>query len=44
MQVNRHPGQMTFGLLPEPEGSSASFITSATVNLIILAFALLHRT
>jgi TonB family protein len=40
MQVNRHPGQITFGLLPEPEGRSASFITSATVNLVILAFVL----
>jgi TonB family protein len=40
MQTNRHPGQMTFGLLPEPGGRSGSFITSTTVNLIILAVVL----
>jgi TonB family protein len=40
MQMNRYPGPTSFGLLPEPEGRSTSFITSATVNLIILAVVL----
>lgn len=31
------PGRITFGLLPEPEGRSASFITSSIVNAIIMA-------
>jgi TonB family protein len=35
MQMNRYPGP-SFGLLPEPEGRSASFLTSSTVNLIIM--------
>ncbi len=30
-----------FGLLPEPEGRSASFVTSAVVNVLILALVLL---
>lgn len=40
MQMNRYPGRMNFGLLPEPDGRSASFITSVTVNIIILAIVL----
>ena len=40
MQMNRYPGQMSFGLLPEPEGRSAPFITSATVNVIILGLVI----
>jgi len=36
MQMSGYPGRTTFGLLPEPEGRSASFLTSATVNAIIL--------
>jgi TonB family protein len=40
MQMNRYPGPTSFGLLPEPEGRSTSFITSATVNLIILGVVL----
>jgi TonB family protein len=31
---------MSFGLLPEPEGRSASFLTSAVINLMILASVL----
>lgn len=34
------PGQMNFGLLPEPEGRSASFITSSLVNISILGVLL----
>ncbi len=37
MPVNRYPGETYLGLLPEPEGRSASFITSTVVNLMILA-------
>lgn len=37
MQMSGYPGRTSFGLLPEPEGRSASFVTSATVNAIILA-------
>ncbi len=37
MQMSGYPGQTTFGLLPEPEGRSAPFLTSATVNVFILA-------
>ncbi|MFZ0744700.1 MAG: TonB family protein [Terracidiphilus sp.] len=40
MPVNYYPGRTSFGLLPEPEGRSASFITSAVINLMILAVAL----
>jgi TonB family protein len=36
MQMSGYPGRGNFGLLPEPEGRSAPFITSATVNVIIL--------
>jgi len=34
------PGQMNFGLLPEPEGRSASFITSSLVNISIMGVLL----
>ena len=37
MQMSGYPGRTSFGLLPEPEGRSAPFITSATVNVVILA-------
>lgn len=37
MQMSGYPGRTSFGLLPEPEGRSASFVTSATVNTIILS-------
>lgn len=40
MPVNYYPGRTNFGLLPEPEGRSASFITSTAINLTILAIAL----
>jgi len=40
MPVNYYPERTSFGLLPEPEGRSASFITSSVVNLMILAAAL----
>lgn len=36
MQMSGYPGRTTFGLLPEPERQSAPFVTSATVNVIIL--------
>lgn len=36
MPSNYSPGRTNFGLLPEPEGRSASFITSSVVNGIIL--------
>lgn len=41
MPLNYSPGRTSFGLLPEPEGRSASFITSAVINLAILAVILL---
>ncbi|HUB53112.1 MAG TPA: energy transducer TonB [Terracidiphilus sp.] len=34
------PGRLTFGMLPEPEGRSKSFFTSAIVNLSILSLIL----
>ena len=40
MALNYYPGRTSFGLLPEPEGRSASFITSTVINLTILAVAL----
>ena len=36
MQMSGYPSRTTFGLLPEPERRSAPFVTSATVNVIIL--------
>jgi len=41
MALKTYPGRMTFGLLPEPEGRSASFVTSAVVNGLILATLLI---
>lgn len=35
-QMSGYPGRISFGLLPEPEGRSAPFVTSATVNVIAL--------
>ena len=40
MAVNYTPGRTNFGPLPEPERSTASFITSAVVNGTILALIL----
>jgi TonB family protein len=40
MPVNSNSGRATFGLLPEPEGRAASFITSTVVNLIIVTLAI----
>ena len=36
MPTNYSPGQIRFGLLPEPEGRSASFVVSSAVNATIL--------
>jgi TonB family protein len=41
MPTNQYPGRSSFGLLPEPEGRSASFITSMIVNGSILALVLI---
>jgi TonB family protein len=38
--INRRPVPASFGLLPEPEKSPASFITSAVVNLTVLCLVL----
>ncbi|MFZ0338039.1 MAG: TonB family protein [Terracidiphilus sp.] len=35
------PGQMNFGLLPEPEGRSLSFVISSSLNMAILVTILL---
>ncbi len=35
-----YPGRINFGLLPEPEGRSGSFVTAAVINLMILAAVL----
>lgn len=40
MPMNYSTGQLTFGLLPEPEGRSASFIVSSAVNGVILTACL----
>jgi len=40
MQMSGYPVRANFGLLPEPEGRSAPFVTSATVNLIILSLVI----
>jgi TonB family protein len=40
MALNYTNGQTTFGLLPEPERSPGSFITSATINGMILGLIL----
>ncbi|WP_348262115.1 TonB family protein [Telmatobacter sp. DSM 110680] len=40
MQMSGYPGRTSFGLLPEPEGRSAPFVTSVTVNVILLSLAI----
>lgn len=40
MQMSGYPVNTSFGLLPEPEGRSAPFVTSATVNVILLSLAI----
>jgi TonB family protein len=40
MPVKAYPGRATFGLLPEPERSPASFITSIVVNGLVLILLL----
>lgn len=40
MQMSGYPVSASFGLLPEPEGRSAPFVTSATVNVIILSLVI----
>jgi TonB family protein len=41
MAMKTYPGRMTFGLLPEPEGRSASFVTATLINGAILATLLI---
>jgi TonB family protein len=41
MSMTYSPGRTNFGLLPEPEGRSASFITSVVINLSLLAIVLI---
>ena len=41
MSMTYSPGRMNFGLLPEPEGRTASFVTSSAINLSILAVVLI---
>jgi len=36
MPLKNYPGRTNFGLLPEPEGRAASFVTSAIINGLIL--------
>lgn len=36
MPMNHYSGATTFGLLPEPEGRSGSFVTAAIINTMIL--------
>ncbi len=38
--INRVPVRSNFGLLPEPEKSPASFVTSGAINLTILALVI----
>ena len=40
MTLSRNPIRANFGLLPEPERSAASFVTSAIVNTTILALVI----
>ena len=40
MEATYTPGRTNFGLLPEPEKSTGSFITSTVINGLILALAL----
>jgi len=44
MPMNHYPERISFGLLPEPEGRSASFITSTVVNMMILSLVLVIGT
>ncbi len=41
MALRNYPGRTNFGLLPEPEGRTASFVTSAIINGFILLAVLL---
>jgi len=41
MSTSYSPGRLTFGMLPEPEGRSVSFITSTLINGSILALVLI---
>jgi TonB family protein len=38
--MNHYPDRVSFGLLPEPEGRSVSFVTSTVVNMMILSLVL----
>jgi TonB family protein len=38
--MNQYPTDLRFGLLPEGEGRRASFLTSAAINLVILALSI----
>ncbi len=38
--ATNYPGRINFGLLPEPEGRSGSFVTAAVINLMILVAVL----
>ncbi len=40
MELNYTPGRTNFGLLPEPERSTASFVTSTVINGMVLALVL----
>ena len=40
MPINQYQERINFGLLPEPEGRSGSFITAAVINMMILATVL----
>ena len=40
MELNYTPGRTNFGLLPDPERSTASFMTSSVINGMILALVL----
>ena len=40
MPTNYSPGQLRLGMLPEPEGRSASFVASSAVNATILVICL----
>jgi TonB family protein len=41
MPLKNYPGRTNFGLLPEPEGRTRSFVTSCIVNGIIVAVVLI---
>jgi TonB family protein len=41
MSMTYSPGRTNFGLLPEPEGRTASFVTSACINATILGIILI---